>query len=42
MAAGGLLGAAEIDAALHAFLGWSRRPEAAIWYAICLAEGVRR
>jgi SAM-dependent methyltransferase len=42
MVAGGLLGAAGIDAALAAFLDWSRRPEAAIWYAICFAEGVRR
>ena len=42
MVQGGLLGAAETDAALHAFLEWARRPEAAIWYAVCLAEGVRR
>jgi SAM-dependent methyltransferase len=42
MLKGGLLGAAEIDAALAAFLEWSRRPEAAIWYAVCWAEGVRR
>ena len=42
MSAGGLLGAGEIDAALAAFLTWARRPDAAIWYAICLAEGVRR
>ena len=42
MAGGGLLGAAEIDAALAAFRDWARRPEAAIWYAVCWAEGVRR
>jgi len=42
MAAGGLLGATEIDAALDAFLDWGGRPDAAIWYAICFAEGVRR
>jgi len=42
MVEGGLLGAAEIDAALGAFREWAHRPEAAIWYAICWAEGVRR
>ena len=42
MVQGGLLGAVEIDAALEAFREWARRPEAAIWYAVCLAEGVRR
>ena len=42
MMQGGLLGAAEIDAALDDFREWARRPEAAIWYAVCLAEGVRR
>jgi SAM-dependent methyltransferase len=42
MMQGGLLGAAEIDAALAAFREWSHRAEAAIWYAVCWAEGVRR
>jgi len=42
MVDGGLLGALEIDAALATFLEWSRRPEAAIWYAVCWAEGARR
>jgi len=42
MVNGGLLGALEIDAALATFLEWSRRPEAAIWYAVCWAEGARR
>ena len=42
MVSGGLLGAVEIDAALAAFRDWARRPEAAIWYAVCWAEGVRR
>jgi SAM-dependent methyltransferase len=42
MVEGGLLGAMEIDGALAAFRDWSRRPEAAIWYAVCWAEGVRR
>jgi SAM-dependent methyltransferase len=41
MAKGGLLGAAEIDGALAAFREWSRRPDAAIWYAVCWAEGAR-
>jgi len=39
---GGLLGAVEVDRALEAFLSWARRPEAAIWYATCFAEGARR
>ena len=42
MVDGGLLGALEIDAALATFLEWSRRPEAAIWYAVSWAEGARR
>ncbi len=42
MVKGGLLGATEIDAALAAFLDWARRPDAAFWYSICWAEGVRR
>jgi hypothetical protein len=42
MIEGGLLGAREIDGALSAFLDWARRPDGAIWYAICFAEGVRR
>jgi SAM-dependent methyltransferase len=42
MVEGGLLGAPEVDGALAAFLEWARRPDAAIWYAICFAEGVRR
>jgi SAM-dependent methyltransferase len=42
MIEGGLLGAAEVDAALGAFQDWAQRPEAAIWYSICWAEGVRR
>ncbi len=42
MIGGGLLGAAEIDAALDAFRAWAARPDAAFWYSICWAEGVRR
>jgi len=38
----GLLGSGEIDAALVAFREWAHRPEAAIWYSICWAEGARR
>ena len=39
---GGLLGQAEFETALAAVTKWSARPEAAFWYAICWAEGVRR
>ena len=42
MVSGGLLGAAEIDAALSAFRAWGERRDSAIWYAVCWAEGVRR
>ena len=42
MVEGGLLGAGEIDAALSAFRAFGERPDAAIWYAVCWAEGVRR
>ena len=42
MVSGGLLGAAEIDAALSAFRAWGERRVSAIWYAVCWAEGVRR
>ena len=38
---GGLLGAAELDAALAALREWARRPDAAFWYGIFWAEGVR-
>jgi hypothetical protein len=38
---GGLLGAAEYDDALEALGAWAKRPDAAFWYAICWAEGVR-
>jgi len=37
----GLLEAAEFDAALAALNAWSQGPEAAIWYALCWAEGLR-
>jgi SAM-dependent methyltransferase len=39
---GGLLGAAELDAALAALRSWAGRPDAALWFSICWAEGVRR
>ena len=29
------------DAALEAFRKWGKRPDAAFWYGICWAEGVR-
>ena len=38
---GGLLGAREFDAALSALRAWAQRPEAAFWYGIFWAEGVR-
>jgi SAM-dependent methyltransferase len=37
----GLTDAARIDAALSAFRGWQRRPDAALWYTTSWAEGVR-
>ena len=39
---GGMMGAADFDAALAAFSQWSALPQAAFWYAICWAEGVRK
>src|SRR5438067_13837117 len=39
---GGLLGAGEFDAALAALGAWAARPDAAFWYAVSWAEGVRR
>jgi SAM-dependent methyltransferase len=38
---GGLLPAAEFDAALVAFDAWKLRPDAAFWFAIAWAEGRR-
>jgi SAM-dependent methyltransferase len=38
---GGLLGAAEFDAGLAALREWAARPDAAFWYGIFWAEGVR-
>ena len=40
MIGGGLLGAAELDAALQELRGFRERPDAAFWYAICWAEGI--
>lgn len=37
----GLLGEREFDGALAALREWATRPEAAIWFAICWAEGAR-
>jgi SAM-dependent methyltransferase len=39
---GGLLGAQELDGALAALQSWAGRPDAAFWYAIFWAEGVRQ
>jgi SAM-dependent methyltransferase len=38
---GGLLGAAEFDGGLEALGAWAARPDAAFWYGIFWAEGVR-
>jgi len=38
----GLLGAREFDFAIEELGRWARRPDAAFWYAIFWAEGVRR
>jgi SAM-dependent methyltransferase len=38
---GGLLGAAEFDGGLAALGAWAARPDAAFWYGIFWAEGVR-
>jgi len=38
---GGLLPAASFDAAIAAFDSWKHRPDAALWFAIAWAEGVR-
>jgi hypothetical protein len=32
---------AYLDQSLQALVDWRRRPDAALWYAICWAEGVR-
>jgi SAM-dependent methyltransferase len=37
----GMMGALDFDHALAAFSKWAVRPDAAFWYAICRAEGVR-
>jgi SAM-dependent methyltransferase len=37
----GLFDAAYFEAALAALEAWGQRPEAALWYGICWAEGVR-
>jgi len=38
----GLMRAGDFDAALAAFSQWSALPQAAFWYSICWAEGVRK
>ena len=37
----GLAGDEQIDEGLAAFRAWERRPDAAMWYTTCWAEGVR-
>jgi SAM-dependent methyltransferase len=41
MVGGGLIDAAVFDESLAALHAWGRRPDAAFWYAMNLAEGVR-
>jgi SAM-dependent methyltransferase len=41
MLAGGMLDAESFAAAIVAFRDWGRRPDAALWFARCWAEGVR-
>jgi len=38
----GILDNAYFDGALETLDGWARRPDAALWYAICWAEGIRQ
>lgn len=37
----GLVDDGQIDAALESYRAWGRRPDAALWYARCWAEGHR-
>ena len=37
-----LLSKDQFDAAIAALVKWENRPDAAIWYAVCWAEGVKR
>lgn len=39
---GDLLEEAAFDAAAESYRTWSRRPDAALWFSMCWAEGVRR
>ena len=41
MLAGGMLDAESFTAAIAALRAWGRRPDAALWFARCWAEGVR-
>lgn len=41
MAKAGLVDAAAAAAAIRALRAWTRRPDAALWYSICWAEGTR-
>jgi len=41
MLSGGLLDAESFAAAIAAFGAWGRRPDAALWFARCWAEGVK-
>ena len=38
----GILDRAYFDGALETLDAWAHRPDAALWYAICWAEGIRQ
>ena len=42
MVAAGLCSEAFLDETLAALRAWSRRPDAALWYGLCWAEGVKQ
>ena len=37
-----LLEEAQFDAAVESYRAWARRPDAALWFSMCWAEGVKR
>ena len=37
----GLMDASRFDAALDRCFEWRQRPDAALWYGVCWAEGMR-
>jgi hypothetical protein len=41
MVQGGFIEAPAVDEAIAVLRAWGRRPDAALWYARCWAEGAR-